>query len=709
MHILEAVLILLGLVLISNVASHYITIVPVSLIQIVLGVGMALLFDFKIDLDTTWFLLLFIAPLLFNDGRDFPKKELWELRGPIFENAIWLVFLTTIVGGFIVNWIIPSMPLAVCFALIAILSPTDPVAVQSISKRVNLPKSILHLVSGESLINDASGLIAFKYAIVAVVTGYFSFYKAAGDFIYMSLMGLFIGWLLMQVLLWVRNKLDSIHFHDAIFSVVLQILTPFLIYVVAEDYLHASGVIAVVTAGILDHLQSKRVTGQTPEITLLTNRTWDIIVYCLNGVVFLILGIELPIAMQSVIKGNKYGTLESIGYAFLIWLMILIIRVVWILGYQSFSYYVTKRERKKPQFKIGLLAGLSGVRGAITMAGVLSVPAVIDTGAPFPDRALMLFIAAGVIVISLVAASITLPLIAPGQGTIKTRASSIKDDEPEDDNEEENEKQNSSYVSYAVAKLYMMNSAIAYLESNKTESNQRAVFDIIMDYEVAIRKQQRRFNNRPETTKNFNETIALRRVALKGQRNSIEELYQQKLIGPDAYWIATRHLNQDEYRLSQATGSKQSRIKVQHISLWTRIIHLLKFWQWNQQATQKTKDDLRLVQRVASQGAIKAINTFLNRDDINRKDFSAQNVHFLLVYYQNQVQKAKSFGDTKQEEEQYEREVLELQTQSLEAQRKAIETLIDNGHISRNMGLHLRQNVNYEETILLNEYKREND
>ncbi|USS90357.1 Na+/H+ antiporter [Fructilactobacillus carniphilus] len=709
MTILEAVLILLGLVLISNVASHYITIVPVSLIQIALGVGMALIFNFKIDLDTTWFLLLFIAPLLFNDGRDFPKKELWELRGPIFENAIWLVFLTTIVGGFLVNWLIPSMPLAVCFALIAILSPTDPVAVQSISKRVNLPKSILHLVSGESLINDASGLIAFKYAIAAVVTGYFSIYKAAGDFIYMSLMGLFIGWFLMQILLWIRNKLDSINFHDAIFSVVLQILTPFLIYVVAEEYLHASGVIAVVTAGILDHLQSKRDAGQTPEITLLTNRTWDIIVYCLNGVVFLILGIELPIAMRSVIKGNKYGTLQSIGYAFLIWLMILIIRVVWILGYQSFSYYVTKKEKKKPQFKIGLLAGLSGVRGAITMAGVLSVPAIIDTGAPFPDRALMLFIAAGVIVISLIAASITLPLIAPGQGTIETRASSIRDDEPEDDNEEENEKQNSSYVGYGVAKLYMMNSAIAYLESNKTESNQRAVFDIIMDYEASIRKQQRRFHDRPEVTKNLNETIALRRVALKGQRNAIEQLYEQKLIGPDAYWIASRHLNQLEYRLTQITGTKQTRLKIQHFSLWTRFLRLVKFWQWNQGESQKTKDDLRLIQRVSSQGAIKAINQFLDRDDINRKDFSAQNVHFLLVYYQNQIQEAKFFGDTEQEEQKYNRQVLELKTQALEAERKAIETLIDNGHISRNMGLHLRQNVNYEETILLNDYKKEED
>ena len=137
------------------------------MIQIALGLVIALFWEIKIPLDTDWFLLLFIAPLLFNDGRRFPKRELWQLRGPIFANSIWLVFLTTIVGGYLIYLMIPRLSLSVSFALAAILSPTDPVAVQSISKRVKLPDRILHLVSGESLINDASGLIAFKYAVAA--------------------------------------------------------------------------------------------------------------------------------------------------------------------------------------------------------------------------------------------------------------------------------------------------------------------------------------------------------------------------------------------------------------------------------------------------------------------------------------------------------------------------------------------------------------
>ncbi len=157
MPIVEAVILLVVLVLASNIISHYLTFIPVSLIQIGLGLVMALFWQIEIPLDTDWFLLLFIAPLLFNDGRRFPKRELWKLRGPIFANAIFLVFLTTLLGGFLIYLMVPKMPLTVGFAVAAILSPTDPVAVQSIAKRVHLPENILHLVSGESLINDASG------------------------------------------------------------------------------------------------------------------------------------------------------------------------------------------------------------------------------------------------------------------------------------------------------------------------------------------------------------------------------------------------------------------------------------------------------------------------------------------------------------------------------------------------------------------------
>ncbi|MFK5280350.1 cation:proton antiporter, partial [Lacticaseibacillus paracasei] len=162
-------------------------------IQVALGLGAALFFHLEINLATDWFMLLFIAPLLFYDGRNFPRRELWELRGPIIGNAIFLVFVTMLVGGYLIHFLIPPMPLPASFALAAILSPTDPIAVQSLAKRVHLPKGVLHLVSGESLINDASGLIGFKYGIAATMTGTFVLGNAVRDFFYVAIVGALAG------------------------------------------------------------------------------------------------------------------------------------------------------------------------------------------------------------------------------------------------------------------------------------------------------------------------------------------------------------------------------------------------------------------------------------------------------------------------------------------------------------------------------------
>lgn len=191
---------------------------------------------------------------------------------PIFGNAIVLVFLTTIVGGFLIYKLIPSMPLSVSFALAAILSPTDPVAVQSIASKANLPSNILHLVNGESLINDASGLIAFKYAVAATVTGYFSVFKAASDFVYTSIMGAVIGIVTMLIITSVRKFLYRKGIKNVIFNVVLQIIAPFAIYMLSEEVFHASGVIAVVTAGIVLHMKNSTKQALSPELILINEK-----------------------------------------------------------------------------------------------------------------------------------------------------------------------------------------------------------------------------------------------------------------------------------------------------------------------------------------------------------------------------------------------------------------------------------------------------
>ncbi|WP_439794974.1 cation:proton antiporter [Secundilactobacillus kimchicus] len=503
-------------------------------------------------MDTDWFLLLFIAPLLFNDGRRFPKRELWKLRGPIFANAIGLVFVTTIVGGYLMYLMIPKMPLTVSFAVAAILSPTDPVAVQSISKRANLPENILHLVSGESLINDASGLIAFKYAVAATVTGVFSLSGAVGDFFYISLVGLLSGFILQTVVELLRDILRRQGINDVIFNTVLQLITPFIVYVITEEVAHASGVIAVVTAGVLSHAHENRLVEDLPELRLVTEKTWDIIIYLLNGVVFLILGIELPLATTNIIKSTQFSTTQAILYALGAWLILLLIRVAWIYLYEG-SVYLRQRKRK-PSLRVALMAGLSGVRGAITMAGVLSLPLLTATGSAFPQRSLALFVAAGVIIISLVAAVISLPLVAPDNPIpLRTRASLSDEDEEADDAALE-PATTVRKMTEAEARIYIMRLAINAIEENRRQENQRAAYDLILDYQFLIRRMELKVKDDTEMQRVLTDEMQLRTIGLDGEQSAVERLFEHNQISMQSYRSALRRIERARQRLTQVSG-----------------------------------------------------------------------------------------------------------------------------------------------------------
>lgn len=225
MDLLTFIFILMIGLLISNIVGHYIPFIPMALTQIVFGIIIELIIgDYDFQIGAEWFLLLFVAPLLYNDGRHFSREELWGMKSQIFGNAFILVILTTFLCGFVINQIIPSIPLAAAFALAAILSPTDPVAVNGIAKRIKIPEKVMILVRGESLINDASGLVAFKYAIAATVTGYFSIREAIWDFSYTFLIGAVAGVFLGLLITFVRFTLHKNGINDTVFHSLLQIL-----------------------------------------------------------------------------------------------------------------------------------------------------------------------------------------------------------------------------------------------------------------------------------------------------------------------------------------------------------------------------------------------------------------------------------------------------------------------------------------------------
>jgi len=411
------VLILLMLVSVSRLIGRVIPL-PLPLVQI--GAGALLAWPtlgLHVALDPELFLFLFLPPLLFSDGWRMPKRELWRLRGPILTLAVGLVLFTVVGAGYFIHWLLPSIPLPVAFALAAVLSPTDAVAVSAIS-RDRLPTPLMHMLQGEALMNDASGLVTFKFALAAAVTGVFSLANAGVTFVLVAVGGLAVGVALSWLVGRLRTWMIARGWDDPATHVVFMLLLPFAAYVVAER-LGASGILSAVAAGMmqswLDLLPRQTST------RLLNRSVWSLLEFAFNGLIFLLLGLQLPDIIKAVASHETslwptllYRCLDVVA----IFLVLLVLRFVWVQSIWRLSV-VLRRWRGRgemtqvPTARSCWLLTVGGVRGAVTLAGILSVPLLLE-GNAFPERDLLIFIAAGVILLSLISACIALPLLLRG-------------------------------------------------------------------------------------------------------------------------------------------------------------------------------------------------------------------------------------------------------------------------------------------------------
>ncbi|MET0778911.1 MAG: Na+/H+ antiporter [Pseudomonas mandelii] len=411
------VLILLMLVGVSRLIGRVIPL-PLPLVQIAAGALLAWpTLGLHVALDPELFLFLFLPPLLFSDGWRMPKRELWRLRGPILTLAVGLVLFTVVGAGYFIHWLLPSIPLPVAFALAAVLSPTDAVAVSAISQN-RLPTPLMHMLQGEALMNDASGLVTFKFALAAAVTGVFSLANASVTFVLVAVGGLAVGVALSWLVGRSRSWMIARGWDDPATHVVFMLLLPFAAYVLAER-LGASGILSAVAAGMmqswLDLLPRQTST------RLLNRSVWSLLEFAFNGLIFLLLGLQLPDIIKAVASHETslwptllYRCLDVVA----IFLVLLVLRFVWVQSIWRLSVLLRRLRGKGemtqvPTARSCWLLTVGGVRGAVTLAGVLSVPLLMG-GDAFPERDLLIFIAAGVILLSLVAACIALPLLLRG-------------------------------------------------------------------------------------------------------------------------------------------------------------------------------------------------------------------------------------------------------------------------------------------------------
>lgn len=415
MHLIETVLLLLLAVVVSGSIAR-ITRIALPLVQIGLGAAIVLITGKTVDLEPDIFFLLFLPPLLFLDGWRIPKEDLFRDRAVILELALGLVLFTVVGLGFLIWWMIPEMPLPVAFALAAILSPTDPIAVQAIAARAPIPKRLMHILEGESLLNDATGLTCMRIAVAAATTGAFSIGDAVGTFAWLALVGLAVGVLVTMAISYAKSFVSRRWGEDVGAQILVSLLIPFAAYLVAEE-LHASGILAAVAAGVtMSFTERGGIAGQSMAMTRIRRSVvWDTVQFVANGIIFVILGEQMPSIMSraaEVVAGTSRPEVWWLAvYVFGIVATLAALRFVWV--WTSLKLTLFRRRHRGPPAKVGLrltmVMSLAGVRGAITLAGILTLPFALGDGSPMPSRNLAIFLAAGVIVVSLVVATFALP------------------------------------------------------------------------------------------------------------------------------------------------------------------------------------------------------------------------------------------------------------------------------------------------------------
>ena len=480
MEILFTIAIFIVLVIAGSFINRYIPRIPAALFQVILGFFITYLpIPLHFEFESEAFMALVIAPLLFTDAYKASRGELWLYKRPIVYMAIGLVIATVVVVGSFINFIIPSISLGAAFALAAILSPTDAVAVKSITKGMKLPKGLMAILEGESLLNDAAGIVSFKIALAAIITGTFSFANASKEFFIAAIGGMFLGITLGLVTISLKLLNRKFLNSEPTILVISQAILPILIYFVAEKF-HLSGIIAVVFTGILLNFEKYLFQGESlnNQGVVSINYNQDTASYILNGFVFVFLGYLLPDIFKNMMAFPDLDIKTGLVYIVLISIALIISRFMFVyIFYMRFQVHTFNTSRKiieflktkkldvgnYSRFEYSLICSLCGIHGTVTLATALMIPLTLEsTGEVFPLRDVILFIASGVVLLSMIIGTIFLPI------TIKS-----------EENEEE-------FLNNARSKI--LNEVISELQ-NKYYNNIETTPDR-MGYAITIKKLQ---------------------------------------------------------------------------------------------------------------------------------------------------------------------------------------------------------------------------
>lgn len=549
MELLIYLLLFLFVLIVSSTTNKLLPFLPLPLVQILLGIGIGLFLpNTDFHLNTELFLAVVIGPLLFREAQEADITSVLKHWRIIVYLIFPVIFISTLSLGALAHFLWLSLPLAACVAVGAALGPTDLVAFASLSERFSFPKRVSNILKGEGLLNDASGLVAFRVALAAWTTGAFSL-SQAGTSLALSILGGFaVGFVTAMINRFLHTFLLSLRATDIASELLLELSLPLMTFFIAEE-IHVSGIIAVVVAGILKASRFKKITLLEAQVDTVTDTVWHTVTFMLNGSVFVILGMELEMIAEPILTNPLYNPLLLLVSVVLLTFLLFAIRFVMIYG---FYIWRTRRLKKnlRNYMKDMLLLTFSGVKGTVSIATILLIPSNLEQEYP-----LLLFLVAGVTLLSFLTGLLVLPHLSEEQEETK------------------------DYLMH----IAILNEVTGELEKElEGHKNKLPLYAAIDNYHGRIENLILSQENKSAQE----DWEALKLLILSIESDGLEQAYEEGKIGERGYQVYQRYLKNMEQSINRKVASRLTYYFLVSLRILRFVLHeLLTFGQtfrsWN--------------------------------------------------------------------------------------------------------------------------------
>jgi monovalent cation/hydrogen antiporter len=497
--------------------------VPYPILLVLTGIAIGMMPGLPpIELSPEVVFLIFLPPILYSAAWTTSWPDFKAAKRPITLLAIGCVIFTTCAVAWVAHTFIPELGWAESFVLGAIISPPDAVAAAAATKGLSIPKRVTTILEGESLVNDATGLIAYRFALAAVATGTFSVWEASYKFVIVAVGGIMVGLAFGYLFKWIHKITPDNPTTDT----VLTFLAPYIIYLFSES-IHVSGVLALVSAGLFLSQKSSEIFNQ--QTRLQAYGTWDTVIFILNGIIFILIGLQLPVIWEAINNDIEPSTL--IMYGVVVSAAVIIGRIIWVYPGTYIPRWLFKSIREKEtstNVRLTTIVAWAGMRGVVSLAAALAIPLVVEGSKPFPNRNLIIFLTFCVIFSTLVFQGLSLrPLI---------KLLGIK----ADDKEHEKEQQ---------IRMKIASSLIEHIEENYSLAlNDEVLNQIKTKYEIRIQRLRKESTQRL-SEEQINQFHRIQQELLAMERTHLVALRKQSVVSDEILRKIEYELDLEETRL----------------------------------------------------------------------------------------------------------------------------------------------------------------